>query len=100
MKLSKTKIKINAVEIGNDFLCYNNSLTHFEANKLKTVGDYFLWNNNNSLTHFEAKNLEEVSNEFLVWNKSLIYFNANKLKTVGHYFLRFHPKRKEFCKLL
>ena len=77
MKLSKTKIKINAVEIGNDFLCYNNSLTHFEA-----------------------KNLEEVSNEFLVWNKSLIYFNANKLKTVGHYFLRFHPKRKEFCKLL
>ena len=55
MKLSKIKIKINAVEIGDDFLYDNKSLTHFEANKLKTVSKGFLL---------------------------------------------YHPKRKEFCKLL
>ena len=77
MKLSKTKIKINAVEIGRRFLFYNKSLTHFEANKLKTVGYGFLW-----------------------WNKSLTIFEANKLEIVGHCFLYLHPKRKEFCKFL
>ena len=46
MKLSKTKIKINAVEIGHCFLRNNNTLTHFEADNLKTVGDWFLYRNN------------------------------------------------------
>ena len=77
MKLSKTKIKINAKEIGYDFLYDNKSLTHFEANKLKTVGNDFLW-----------------------YNKSLIHFEAKILKTVGDDFLHLHPKRKEFCKFL
>ena len=77
MKLSKTKIKINAVEIGHCFLRNNNTLTHFEADNLKTVGDYFLR-----------------------WNESLTHFKANKLKNVGYGFLCLHQKRKEFCKLL
>ena len=76
MKLSKTKIKINGKEVDEEFLFYNKSLTYFEANKLKTVGDCFL-TCNQSLTHFEAKNLESV----------------------GNWFLYFHPKRKELCAL-
>ena len=64
MKLSKTKIKINGKEVGEEFLFYNKSLTHVEANKLEKVGGWFL-PCNESITQFEAKNLESVGNWFL-----------------------------------
>ena len=47
MKLSKTKATINIVNVGNDFMYYNKSLTELSLPKLKDVGDWFMYRNDN-----------------------------------------------------
>ena len=70
MKLSKHKIKINATEIGNDFLCYNNTLAEFNAPLLTSIGDGFMFHNE-TLKEFNAPLLTSVGHYFLYYNKHI-----------------------------
>ena len=70
MKLSKTKATINIVNVGNDFMYYNKSLTELSLPKLESVGNGFMyWNE--SLTKLSLPKLESAGNDFMWRNTSL-----------------------------
>ena len=68
MKLSKYKMQISAQQVGNEFLYFNETLTHLDLPKLEQVGDSFLYCNE-TLTHLDLPKLEQVGNEFLHFNE-------------------------------
>ena len=79
--------KNNKVEnIGDDFLCNNNSLTSIELPNIRRIDNFFL-GNNKSLTNIELPNVENIGDDFLCWNNSLTSIELPNVESIGGYFL-------------
>ena len=76
----------NVEEIGNCFLCWNETLKELSLPKIKEVGNSFLYNNR-SLTKLSLSNLKVVGNRFLANNTTIEELYLPNLEKVGYYFL-------------
>ncbi len=73
-------------EIGDDFLCHDESCQILYMEKLKKVGNAFLYSNY-KLNCLYLPFLEECGNEFLEFNTSLKELSLESLRIVGNNFL-------------
>lgn len=67
MKISKTKLKINSIEIGDKFCAPNKSLLEFYAPNLEIIGHNFLFSNK-SLCKLLLPKLKRGGYSFLYYN--------------------------------
>ena len=83
-KLKKLSLD-NVVEIGSDFLQYNEELTTLTLPKVKKIRDHFLLDNT-KLKNITMANLEEVGKNFCCFNREIKEISFPNLKTIGNNF--------------
>ena len=83
-KLKKLSLD-NVVEIGSDFLQYNEELTTLQLPKVKKIRDHFLLDNT-KLKNITMANLEEVGKNFCCFNREIKEISFPNLKTIGNNF--------------
>ena len=83
-KLKKLSLD-NVVEIGSDFLQYNEELTTLQLPKVKKIRDHFLVDNT-KLKNITMANLEEVGKNFCCFNREIKEISFPNLKTIGNNF--------------
>ena len=76
----------NVVNVGDNFLHYNNSLTNIELPNAKQIGNFFL-DRNKSLTSIELPSVEKIGNYFLTNSELLTNIELPNAKQIGNYFL-------------
>lgn len=81
-------INNNIEEVGNNFLCINETISKIELKKLKKTGKSFL-EYNRSLTSIEFPSLEEVGDDFLSENTYILEAILPNLEIVGKNFICF-----------
>ena len=83
-KLKKLSLD-NVVEIGSDFLQYNEELTTLQLPKAKKIRDHFLLDNT-KLKNITMDKLEEVGKDFCCFNREIKEISFPNLKTIGNNF--------------
>ena len=89
-KLKKLSLD-NVVEIGSDFLQYNEELTTLTLPKVKKIRDHFLLDNT-KLKNITMANLEEVGKNFCCFNREIKEISFPNLKTIGNNFFEYNIK--------
>ncbi len=89
-KLKKLSLD-NVVEIGSDFLQYNEELTTLQLPKVKKIRDHFLLDNT-KLKNITMVNLEEVGKNFCCFNREIKEISFPNLKTIGNNFFEYNIK--------
>ena len=89
-KLKKLSLD-NVVEIGSDFLQYNEELTTLTLPKVKKIRDHFLLDNT-KLKNITMVNLEEVGKNFCCFNREIKEISFPNLKTIGNNFFEYNIK--------
>ena len=83
-KLKKLSLD-NVVEIGSNFLQYNEELTTLTLPKAKKIRDHFLLDNT-KLKNITMDKLEEVGKDFCCFNREIKEISFPNLKTIGNNF--------------
>ena len=83
-KLKKLSLD-NVVEIGSNFLQYNEELTTLTLPKAKKIRDHFLLDNT-KLKNITMDKLEEVGKDFCCINREIKEISFPNLKTIGNNF--------------
>lgn len=83
-KLKKLSLD-NVVEIGSNFLQYNEELTTLTLPKAKKIRDHFLLDNT-KLKNITMAKLEEVGKNFCCFNREIKEISFPNLKTIGNNF--------------
>ena len=83
-KLKKLSLD-NVVEIGSNFLQYNEELTTLQLPKVKKIRDHFLLDNT-KLKNITMAKLEEVGKNFCCFNREIKEISFSNLKTIGNNF--------------
>jgi len=83
-KLKKLSLD-NVVEIGSNFLQYNEELTTLQLPKVKKIRDHFLLDNT-KLKNITMAKLEEVGKNFCCFNREIKEISFPNLKTIGNNF--------------
>ena len=89
-KLKKLSLD-NVVEIGSNFLQYNEELTTLTLPKVKKIRDHFLLDNT-KLKNITMANLEEVGKNFCCFNREIKEISFPNLKTIGNNFFEYNIK--------
>ena len=90
----------NIIEIENQYLYINKTLTNIDIRNVKKIGTAFL-STNTSLREINCENVIEIKDSFLFNNNALEDFNCGHLERVGKNFMRKNRILKKLsCPLL